>query len=98
MYNFLQYYGRFQGLKGNVGGLPQWARMVLVIVALPGVVLIGLSIVAFLVSLLALLLLTVPVYRVLKAVCVRPQKAEQGPVEVSEMGGPRRHVEVTIVE
>jgi hypothetical protein len=37
--------------------------------ALPGIVLIALSILAFLVSLLALLLLTVPLFRLLSALC-----------------------------
>lgn len=41
----------------------------LLVAAIPGVVLIALSILAFLVSLLALLLLTVPLYRLLCAVC-----------------------------
>ena len=47
--------------------MPGWARLVLLLAALPGLLLIGLSILAFLVSLLALLLLSVPVYRVLRS-------------------------------
>jgi len=66
---FLEYYGRWQGFKGKASQLPSWARFILLVVALPGVVLIALSILAFLVSLLALLLLTVPLYRLLCAVC-----------------------------
>ena len=66
MIQFNQYYGRFQGLRGQIGGLPQWARTVVGIFAVPGVVLVVLSILAFLVSLLALLLLTVPVYGLLR--------------------------------
>jgi hypothetical protein len=53
--------------------LPAWARLLLTLAALPGIVLIALSILAFLVSLLALLLLTVPLYRFLTALCgVKP--------------------------
>ena len=67
MYQLLQYYGRWQGFRGRFSGLPGWARFVVGIAALPGIILVGLSILAFLVSLLALLLLTVPLYRVLSA-------------------------------
>ena len=53
--------------------LPSWARLLITLAALPGIVLIALSILAFLVSLLALLLLTVPLYRFLTALCgVKP--------------------------
>jgi uncharacterized protein (DUF58 family) len=63
---FNQYYGRFQGFRGQFGGLPQWARTIVGIFAIPGIVLLALSIIAFVVSLLALLLLTVPVYSLLR--------------------------------
>jgi hypothetical protein len=51
MIQILNYAGRFQTVKGRVTGLPFVARLVLVIVALPGLILLGLSIVAFVVSL-----------------------------------------------
>jgi hypothetical protein len=113
MTQFVNYYGRFQRVKGGVTGLPFLARLLLVIVALPGLILLGLSIVAFVVSLLALLLLTVPVYRLLSALFlpsfdgaqgkqVQPQQGAWGEPEfVSPVSpGPtgRRHVEVKIVE
>jgi hypothetical protein len=69
MFQLLGYYGRWQGFKGRLSQLPPWARFVLMVAALPGIVLVGLSILAFLVSLLALLLLTVPLFRVLAAAC-----------------------------
>ena len=73
MFRLLQYYGQWQGFRGRVTQLPAWARLLLTLAAIPGIVLIALSILAFLVSLLALLLLTVPLYRVLTALCgVRP--------------------------
>jgi hypothetical protein len=73
MFRLLQYYGQWQGFRGRMTQLPAWARLLLTLVALPGIVLIGLSILAFLVSLLALLLLTVPLYRFLTALCgVKP--------------------------
>src|SRR5687768_13236728 len=68
MFKLLEYYGRWQGLKGNVQQLPLWARFMLVVAAIPGVVLICLSILAFLVSLLALLLLTIPTLRVIQII------------------------------
>ena len=114
MIQILNYYGRFQGMKGRVTGLPFLARLVLVIVALPGLILLGLSIVAFVVSLLALLLLTVPVYRLLSALFLPPfggaqdrqVQPQQGAWDAAapEFVSPvspspgRRHVEVKIVE
>jgi hypothetical protein len=65
MFQYTHYFGRFQDLRGNLGGLPQWARALVAIAALPGIILVVLSILAFVVSLLALLILTVPVYRLL---------------------------------
>jgi hypothetical protein len=73
MFRLLQYYGQWQGFRGRVTQLPAWARLLLTLAAVPGILLIALSILAFLVSLLALLLLTVPLYRFLTALCgVKP--------------------------
>ncbi len=104
MIQILNYYGRFQGMRGKVTGLPFLARLVLVIVALPGLLLLGLSIVAFVVSLFALLVLTVPVYRLLSAVFLPRVEQQQGAWVEPEFMSPvspapgRRHVEVKIVE
>ena len=105
MIQFVNYYGRFQGVRGKVTGLPFLARLILVILALPGLVLLGLSIVAFIVSLFALLLLTVPVYRLMSALFLPRVEQQQGAwarepefmSPVSPSPG-RRHVEVKIVE
>jgi len=81
--------------------------LILTIFALPGLILLGLSIVAFVVSLFALLLLTVPVYRLLSAVFLPQAKSQQGtwdgngpefmsPVSPGPTG--RRHVEVKIID
>jgi hypothetical protein len=73
VFRLLQYYGQWQGFRGRMTQLPAWARLLITLAALPGIVLIALSILAFLVSLLALLLLTVPLYRFLTALCgVKP--------------------------
>ena len=105
MYQVFNYYSRFQGFRGQVGGLPSWARLVLAIFALPGILLMGLSILAFLVSLLALLLLTAPVYRLLLFVTGSgtPERNQQETASVPPpgMGEPspgRRHIDVTIIE
>jgi hypothetical protein len=63
----LHYYSKYQSARGAFGGLPGWARVILLVAALPGLALALLSILAFGVSLLALLLLVVPVYRLLRA-------------------------------
>src|SRR4051812_45413849 len=73
MFRLLNYYGQWQGFRGRLTQLPPWARLLVTLAAIPGIVLIALSILAFLVSLLALLLLTVPLFRFLTALCgVKP--------------------------
>ena len=97
MVEFTRYYGRFQGLRGNLTGLQSWARLIVAIFALPGLILLALSILAFVVSLLALLLLTVPVYRILQAVTTsggRPAVAAFDP----EPSPGRKQVDVRVVE
>jgi len=107
MFQVFNYYSRFQGVRGQLGGLPQWARFVLALFALPGILLLGLSILALLVSILALLLLTAPVYRLLLFVTGSgtPETDQQDAVSTSESptgrGEPspgRRHIDVTIIE
>src|SRR5687768_10153647 len=108
MFKLLEYFGRVQALRGQMTRLPAWARVLIFIAALPGAILIGLSIVAFVVSLLALLLLTVPLYRVLRAITVGSEAESQtastgmSPDAPDVFGGAassgRRKIEVTIVE
>lgn len=96
MLRFIQYYGRFQTAKGNVTNLPAWSKPLLFIAAIPGICLILLSILLFVVSILALLLLTVPVYQIVR-VLSGPGKV-QPMEEASPIEAPRRHIDVTIVE
>lgn len=105
MYQVFNYYSRFQGFRGQVTGLPTWARLVLSIFALPGILLAALSILAFLVSLLALLLLTAPVYRLLTyvtgsgtAYSARQNNETMPPPPMGEPSPGRRHIDVTIIE
>ena len=111
MFRILEYYGRFQGMRGQLIALPGWARGLIFIAALPGVALIALSLLVLLVSILALLLLTVPLYRVLKALVGTPVVPQQQPTSPSDLFGGfapatedltpspgRKKVDVTIVE
>ena len=66
MIRVTEYYGRWNDVRGQLTGLPQWARILVGVAAIPGLALLLLSILAFAVSVLALLLLTVPVYALLK--------------------------------
>jgi hypothetical protein len=99
MQQLFEYYGRFQGLRGNLVGLPGWARLILFVLALPGIVALALSIAAVLCSLAALFLLTVPAYRLLRVLTDRPAASSspfQPTVAVDSPG--RRHVDVRIIE
>jgi len=97
MLRIFEYYYRLQGLRGQVTQLPTWARFILALAALPGVLLLALSIMAVGVSILALLLLTLPVYRLLMALVggKASESAAEGTVQVSEPN--RRHVNVKII-
>jgi hypothetical protein len=91
MLQYTRYYGQFQDFRGSFGGLPHWARIIVGIAALPGLVLLVLSILAFVVSLSALLLLTVPVYSLLRRL------TGGGSPQDPPVGGVRR-VEATVIE
>lgn len=95
MIEFTRYAGTFDGYRGYFTKLPQWARFIVGVFAIPGLVLAFLSIVAFLVSILALLLLTVPVYTLLKRLTSTP--APTAPADDIASPGVKR-VESTIVE
>ena len=105
MFKLIEYYQRFDGVRGRIGGLPGWARGLIGIAALPGIVLIALSVLALLVSILALLLLTVPLYRLLGALTVTRSAARTESTETGVFGFPddpaspgRKKVDVTIIE
>ena len=68
MSRFQAYIGRFDGVRGGVNSLPGWARSVVFVAAIPGLILAALSIALLLISILALLLLAAPVYSLLKQV------------------------------
>lgn len=101
MMRFVQYYGRFQDVRGRFGGLPGWAKRPIFIAALPGIVLALLSIAALLISILALLLLTVPTYRLMQVLTgtgVRDSAASEEEIVSPAPSSGRRHIDVKIVE
>lgn len=103
MLQFIQYYGKYQSLRGNFSTLPSWARGVVMLFAIPGLVLILLSILCFIVSLALLFLLTVPVYRLMQGLTRfgRRRTDEEMAFNVSDVvvtDAPRRHIDVRIVE
>jgi hypothetical protein len=99
MQQLFEYYGRFQGLRGNLLGLPGWARAIVFLLALPGIVALALSIAAVLCSLAALFLLTVPAYRLLRILAARPVASSSPLEETVVVDSPgRRHVDVRIIE
>jgi hypothetical protein len=102
MFKLLEYFSRFEALRGRIITLPGWSRGLIFIAALPGVVLIALSILALLVSIFVLLLLTVPLYRVLQALLRSADDQQVGPPGVvfpDDLTSPgRKKVEVTIIE
>ena len=94
MLEFTNYAGRFRGFRGQIVGLPAWARLLVVLAALPGIVLVGLSLMALIISIIAVLILTVPVYSLLRRL-IRPASIPQDQSPIS--AGVKR-VEATIVE
>jgi hypothetical protein len=99
MWQFVQYAGQFQGFRSRVSRLPGWAKLLLVIAAAPGLLLLSLSIVAIVVSVFALLVLTVPVYRLITWLTgSRVETAEQTQTVMDPLPSGRRNIEVKIVE
>ena len=107
MATFVHYVGRLQDIRGRFGGLPGWARALVWLAALPGLALAGLSLLVLLGSILALLLLALPVYTLLKSVLGgrrdAPDAGFDGPPG-EDFGGPpgaspgRKRVSATVIE
>jgi hypothetical protein len=99
VFHVFQQVGRFQTLRGDFGGLPSWARLIVFLAALPGIVLGVLSVILFLVTILVLLLLTAPVYRLLRLVCSPGYDQQQVTVTVVRPDSPgSRPVDVKVIE
>ena len=104
MFRVVEYSTRFQDARTRLTGLPSWARGVVLLAALPGLLLVSLSILAFLVSIAALLLLAVPTYRLMQAVTGAGRSNESASDGVIvEQGRPydspgSKRVEATIID
>ena len=98
MLRVTEYYGRWNDVRGQFTGLPEWARFLVGVAAIPGIALLLLSILAFAVSLLALLLLTVPVYVLLRRLTGGGRPPVQDERVPSEPSPGVKRVEATIVE
>jgi hypothetical protein len=99
---FQNAYGRWSSARSGFSTLPPLARLILMILALPGIALAALSLVLFIVSILALLLLTVPAYRLLTVVFGGGASAA-APESKDSLFDPdpspgRKQVEVRVVE
>jgi hypothetical protein len=89
-------------LLTTVTGLPAWGRFIVLVLALPGIFLIGLSLLALAASIATLLLLTVPAYALLRRLADwlrgtrRAEESRDLPgVPISR---PARRVEATVIE
>ncbi|MBV8781199.1 MAG: hypothetical protein JO353_07360 [Phycisphaerae bacterium] len=103
MIQFQQYFGRVNGLRGTFVGLPSWARTILGIFAIPGLAIMALSIVLFVVSILALFLLVLPVYSLLLRLTGSSAGGSFGGMTINSPFGPAfasgtKHVDATVVE
>jgi hypothetical protein len=98
MIRVAEYYGRWTDVRGRWSGLPQWAQLIVGIAAIPGLALLLLSILAFAVSLLALLLLTTPVYVILRRLTGGGGSPIQDERAQAEPSPGVKRVEATIVE
>jgi len=108
MFRFIQYYGKFQNARGSLTDLPPWGKFLIGLAAIPGVVIALLSIVGLGVSILALLLLTVPVYRLVRAIgSLGPRRPIEGELMDDvviedpgqyQQGAGRKQVHGTVVE
>ena len=88
-------------LLTSVTGLPAWGRFIVLLLAIPGVVLIALSLLALMASIAALLLLTVPAYAVLWRL-TQWLKGQRRDVQVPQtrepaVERPARRVETTVI-
>ena len=97
MTRFVNYYARFRDVRGDLNGLPSWGRSIVFIAALPGIALVTLSFLALVVSIVALLFLTIPAYMFLRAVTGADRIEQSGLIEVSDRRrSDAKHVDVTV--
>lgn len=86
-------------LLTSVTGLPAWGRVIVMLLAIPGILLISLSLLALAASIAALLLLTVPAYALLRRL-VGPRRGgghHDDPPDPIVRSTRARRVEATVV-
>jgi hypothetical protein len=99
MSRVVRYYARFRDVQGDLNGLPAWARGIFIVIALPGIILVGLSIVALVVSVAALLFLAVPAYAFLRSVTGANRMRESGLMAGADpWRNEAKHVDVKVRE
>ncbi len=106
MLQFIKYYGKYQSVRGSLGGVPQWGRVLLTVVAIPGLLLAMIGAMVLIAGIGLVILLTVPMYRLIAMLRPRPTRSPQRSEDfvVTDAQGtvinpqPRRQVEVKIVE
>ncbi len=88
-------------LLTTVTGLPAWGRFIVFVLSLPGIVLIGLSLLALAASIATLLLLTVPAYGLLRRLAdwLGGRGNETLPDQIrGPVSRPARKVEATVID
>lgn len=90
--------GRFSQWRGNVSSFPRWGMPLLFLAALPGLAIALLSIVLLGASLLALLLLVLPVFKLIRAVSGAGGAASQVPAEAEVTSPGSKPVTVRILD
>ncbi len=102
MFPYTQYTTRFQTFRTSATALPGWGKFLIMLAAIPGGILLALSIVAVLVSISVLLLLTVPAYKLVRLLQGRPagstREATVDPVDDFAASTGRKQVTVTVVD
>ena len=86
------YYNRYTGLKGGFSSMPGWGKSLCVLAAVPGIILLVLSILAAVVSIAVLSLLTVPVYKLVSWVTGTGRRDDENIIAATV--GPIEDVEI----
>jgi len=95
---FTQYYGQFQGLRGNLGGVPPWGRFILMLAAVPGLLVVLVGALLLIAGVLLILLLVLPVYRIVRFVIPSRATSDEIPSTIDDPSSPgRKAVESRIV-
>lgn len=100
---FNQYHAQWSGFRQGAVGQPVWARVLLGIAAIPGLVLLLLSAVVAGVSILALLMLVGPTYFLVRSIRSIGSRGEQrveaaGSTGDFDLGVRRKHVQVVVTD